>query len=450
MPISLLIIYMIIGAVLATIIYTIIGIIPGTDETSVIVPVTAVLVALNVPLLVILSFFIASVVTMNLTVSIPTALTSIPGGVMATPLIDSSLYLKEQGKTTESLRKMTMGSLLGTIIAIPTALLIVLIVYIIEKVSGINVNDYIKLYVNEIFFVGSIVLALLSKDKFISLLAIVPYGLIILIAKYLHPVGDISKVPLTPFFLSITVGPLIFNLFELIFKKNRKENTVYGNKDIEIEINKKEKLAITKILTKEETKRGFFASILATLTFFLSPVAMTLLIGDSLTQNIKEKETKAFTRVTVMNAISNSAYLGGIMISLLIFKLPISPAALGPGSIIFNAENGFFDLSFTSTLMAILIGVIVALTITVYLSLKIAPQMTKAVFKYISQESILILLIGIFILIVFLDSSFVGLLIYLPFALISGYLNKKGVNFGVQFMTLYASGYLLQIFGMLV
>ena len=177
---------------------------------------------------------------------------------------------------------------------------------------------------------------------------------------------------------------------------------------------------------------------------------MTLLIGDSLTQDIKDEEEKAFTRITVMNSISNSAYLGGIMISLLIFKLPISPAALGPGSIIFNPDNGFFELSFSSTMLAIIIGVVVALAVTVYLSLKVAPQMTKAVFKYISQESILILLIGIFILIVFLDSAFIGLAIYIPFALISGYLNKKGVNFGVQFMTLYASGYLLQMIGVLV
>lgn len=449
MTISLtIILYMILGAILATLLYTIIGIIPGTDETAVIVPVTAVLVALNVPLLVTLTFFIASIVTMNITVSIPTALTSIPGGVMATPFIDSSLYLKEQGKTTLSLRKMLMGSLIGTIVTIPISLMIVLIVHLITKYSGIDINYYIKLYVNEIFFVGAIALALLSKEKFISLLAILPYGFIILLTKYLHPIKDISKVPLTPFFLAITVGPLIYNLFELMFKKTREKNTVYGNKNIEIEINKNEKIVLKDILTKEEKIKSVIATFFSTITFFLSPVAMTLLIGDSLTQTMEDEEEKSFMRVTIMNAISNSAYLGGVIISLLIFKLPISPAALGPGSVIFDESNGFLNLTTFNSLIAIIIGVLVALSITVYLGLKVAPQLTKFVFKYISQESILILLIGIFILIVFLDSSFMGLLIYTPFALISGYLNKKGVNFGVQFMTLYASGYILKLFGM--
>ena len=103
---------MVLAAVLGTVLYILIGIIPGTDETSVLVPVTFALLALGVNHLVVLTFFIASIVALNLTDSIPTALTSIPGGVMATPLVEHSQHLKKQGLVAYSIKKMTIGSLI--------------------------------------------------------------------------------------------------------------------------------------------------------------------------------------------------------------------------------------------------------------------------------------------------------------------------------------------------
>lgn len=432
---------MVLGAVLATFLYTIIGIIPGTDETSVLVPISAVLVALGLPTMVILTFFIASVVALNVTDSIPTALTSIPGGVMSTPLIESSSYLKEKGQTTKSIKKMTMGSLVGTLVAIPVALLVYLVVYLIEKYTNIGISSNIAKYNNQIFFIGAIVLSLLSKNKLISLLTIIPFGFLVILARKIHPIGG------TPFFLSITIGPLLFNIFLLLFKPTRKKLEVVGNKDIKIEKDSKEKIGLFNILGKKEFKVSIISSIIASLTIFLSPVGMTLLIGDATTSKIEDETEKAYTKVSSMNAIANAAYLAGIMISLLALKFPISPAAMGPGAVIFDPSNNFLSLSFGNSLFAILVGVVIALTITVYLSLKYSSKMTELVFKYIPQEAVLALLIGLVVLLVFLDSGLIGLIIILIVSLISGFLNKKGVSYGVQFMAFYAAPLLAQIIG---
>ncbi|VEU80002.1 tripartite tricarboxylate transporter permease [Haploplasma axanthum] len=430
---------MILAAFLGTLLYTLIGIIPGTDETSVLVPVTALLVALGVSPIVLLTFFIASVVALNLTDSIPTALTSIPGGVMSTPLIESSQYLKTKGLTTTSIRKMTIGSLIGTLVAIPSALIVVLIVHLIKKYTGFPLEDYVSKYSGQIFFVGGILLALLSKKKLLSVLAIIPFALLIAGVKKIHPISN------TPFFLSITSGPLLASMFLLIIPKYRKKAIVYGNQDIEIEKDTHEKINIFKINDKLETKKSILASILASVTFFLSPVGMTLLIGESVTNNIEDEEKKATTKVSVMNAIANAAYLAGIIISLLAFKMPISPAAIGPGAKLFDPESNVLSLTFGNSMVAILIGVVIALTITVYLSLKYSSKMTRIVFKYISHEAVLALLLSLVFLLVYLDAGLLGILGIIVVGLISGLINKLGVTYGVQFMALYASPFILQI-----
>lgn len=106
---------------------------------------------------------------------------------------------------------------------------------------------------------------------------------------------------------------------------------------------------------------------------------MTLLIGDSMTNNIDDEIKEAKAKVTVMNAVANSAYLAGIMISLLAFKIAISPAALGPGGTMFAPGIVYYDIGFPHALIAILVGVGIALSITVYLALKYANKMTRVV-----------------------------------------------------------------------
>ena len=439
----LIILYMIIAAILGSVIYIVIGIIPGTDETSVLAPILLVLLKINLHPLVVLSFFIAAVVSLNTTDSIPTALTSIPGGVMSTPLVDASKELKEQGLTTQSLRKMTMGSLIGTITAFIFSLLFYLLFSIFAK--NIDLNAFVKQYSSLIFFVGAILLSLLTKgrkNKIISLLAIVPFGIITGILST-NKVYNFN-ISIISFFLAITIGPLIYNLFTLLIPKNYQQSVVYGNMDLEIILDHNIKGRNLNILTKQEVNTTIISSLLASSTFFLSPVGMTLLIGDLTTNQIKDKTKQAFTKVTVMNGIANASYLAGIMISLLVFKFEISPAAFGPGKPLFDQTIGILNQATNfQFIIAITIGIIVALLIVIPLTLKYAEKMTFIVFKYISHEAVLALLFSLVFLLVFLDSNIVGVLLILIVSLISGLLHKNGVSYGVLFMALYASSFIL-------
>ena len=113
-------ILMMLAAVLgAVVLYTFIGFIPGTDETSVLAPVTLAVVLAGAPPQVVLAFFVSAVVTLNLMNGIPTALVGLPGGVMSAPLMDHSVFLRNKGLASETIRKMAVGSTIGTLISIP-------------------------------------------------------------------------------------------------------------------------------------------------------------------------------------------------------------------------------------------------------------------------------------------------------------------------------------------
>ncbi|MFW6284901.1 MAG: tripartite tricarboxylate transporter TctA family protein, partial [Bacillota bacterium] len=59
-----LIIWMVGAAFTAVAVYTFIGFIPGTDETSVLLPITLAVVLAGVDPMVVLTFFIAAIVTL--------------------------------------------------------------------------------------------------------------------------------------------------------------------------------------------------------------------------------------------------------------------------------------------------------------------------------------------------------------------------------------------------
>ena len=74
------IIQMTLAALAAVFIYTFIGFIPGTDETSVLMPITLAVVLAGTPPIATVTFFIAAIVTLSLTNAIPTALVGLPVG----------------------------------------------------------------------------------------------------------------------------------------------------------------------------------------------------------------------------------------------------------------------------------------------------------------------------------------------------------------------------------
>lgn len=441
-----LIIQMIIAAILGSVAYTIIGIAPGTDETAVLAPVTLALILAGINPVVVLAFFMAAIIAKKLTDSIPVAVAGIPGGVMAAPMVEHAVILKNHGKADLSIKKMASGSVIGTIIAIPVSLLL--------ASALIPLSDVIAEYSNQIFFFGAIFLALMAKEKIVSLISIVPFALLIQGLRHLYwGVGAIpeTQTVFVSFFLGITIGPMIVSILELLVKSKRKgllrdsyKVTTIRKDQIEPGIPNP-----FKILTPREILSSAIGSIVGCLTFFMTPVGMTIFLGETLTSRIKDKVEKASAAIATMDGLTNASYISGILIPLVALGVPLSPMAMGPANALFNAppvltvENNLHHmLSGGQFILPVIIGATIALIITYPITIKFSSKICKFVFSKVSHEALLGVFFGLVVMLAYMDAGLINIAGVLLVAIVAGTLNRWGVNYGVQFMTLYAAGWL--------
>jgi hypothetical protein len=437
-----LIIWMIGAAILAVSIYTFIGFIPGTDETSVLLPITLAVVLSGADPVVVLTFFIASIVTLNLTNIMPTAIVNLPGGVMSSAMIEHSLFIKKEGKTAEVIKKMVAASALGVIISIPLSLMLAFFLTPFAEV--------IKPYASYLFIFGAIFLSLISKAKWLSLIAIIPLSLLFMSLRHLYwglGVVDRSTTVTVSFFLGITVGPLLVSLIRLLNPKTYKESVIKDKNDVTIPYkDKSQSNNPLKMLSGEERNHAGIGALLVNFLFVLSPVGLTILIGETFNKRFKDPLKKAIMSVSTMSAVVQATYLSGIIIPLLALGIPLSPVAIGPGNALFRADPvftldnnvhhmlGFFDFT-----VAVVLGAMIALIISYTLISKYAFSITRFVMRYIPHEAVLGLFIAFIVLLAYTDAGLINIFGVLLIGLVSGTLNRMGVNYGVQFMSLYAA-----------
>lgn len=444
-----LLIQMLIAALSAVVLYTFIGFIPGTDETSVLMPITLALILSGAEPMVVLTFFVAAFITLNLTNLMPTALVGLPGGVLSAPMITHAIYLKNEGKSSATVKKMAAGALIGTAISIPVSFALANLL--------IPFAEAIQPYASLLFVVGAIFLSLISKQKALSLISIVP--LAILFQSLRHLYWATGVVPegtniTTSFFLGITIGPLIISLMQLLNKESRQEMLTKHYKKIVIpaDLDKEKTLNPFKILTKKELKAASISSFISNFFFVLSPVGLILLFGETVSNRISDKEEKATTTITTMSALAQSTYISGIIIPLVALGIPLSPTSIGPGSALFNAppvytvENNLFHiLSMGEKAAAILIGAVIATGLSYVIINKYAGKISTFVLEKIPHEAILGLFISFILLLSYMDAGLINIFGVLLIGIISGTLNKMGVNYGIQFMTLYAAPFIVQV-----
>lgn len=444
------IIQMVLASFGAAVIYTIIGIAPGTDETAVLAPVTLALVLLGTSPYVVLAFFMSAIVAKKLTDSIPVAVAGIPGGVMAAPMVEHAMVLKEHGLPDVSIKKMTSGSVIGTLISIPASLLIASLI--------LPVADKISSHAGLIFFLGAVFLALMTKNKLLSLSIIVPFALLIQGLRHLYWGLEIippTQTVFVSFFLGITIGPIIFKLFGLMDKDYRNEQPSLGKKEIHL----KKSVPLKgfpnpfKILTKKEIGTASLGSVLGSITFFLSPVGMTVFLGEFLTRHIKDPVKRASRAISTMDALTNASYVSGTLVPLIAIGLPLSPMAIGPASALFNAppvftpEHNIHHILSTSEIMIVtIIGAAVAILVTYYATIKFASEISMFVFKRIPHEALIGLFTGLVVMLAYMDAGWINIFGVMIVALVSGLLHRHGVNYGVMFMVLYAAPWLLGLF----
>lgn len=443
------ILLMITAALAAVIIFTFIGFVPGTDETSVLLPITLAVVLSGVPVQIVLTFFIASIVTLNITNSMPTALVGLPGGVMSSPMIEHSIHLKNEGKSAMIIKKIAAAAVIGVIISIPVSLVLANLL--------IPLAEVIKPYAAYLFIIGAIFLSLISKNKILSLISIIPLAILFQSVRHLY--WNLNLVPsnkniTVSFFLAITAGPLLVSLFSLLNKKMLNEQIVSDYNHILIPKEDSLNLSLNpfKILTKDEIKKASIASLISNFLFVLSPVGLTILFGNSFSNRIKEPTEKATTSMTTMSSVIQSTYLSGIIIPLLALGIPLSPVAIGPGGALFNAppildntNNIHHMLTGFEFIIAVIIGAVIALILTYFLIVKYARRITSFILRRVPHESVLGLFIAFVLLLAYMDAGILNVFGVLAIGLLSGSLNKMGVNYGVQFMSLYAAPLLVEL-----
>jgi putative tricarboxylic transport membrane protein len=444
---SVLIIQMAIAALAAAAAYTVIGIAPGTDETATIAPVILVLVLSGLHPAVVLAFFISAIVASKLTDSIPVAVAGIPGGVMATPMVEHAMVLKKHGLSDVSIRKMASGSVIGTLVAVPVSLLL--------ANALIPVADVIKEYANPLFLIGAVFLALMCKNRWLALTVIIPFALLIQGLRHLYwGVGAVSEGTnvFVSFFLGITIGPVILTLLELLNKEKR--NTLERFENKKIFLNKSSDIQGLpnpfKILTKKELGISAISSLIGSITFIMSPVGMTIFLGEIFSSRTKDPVKKATLAIVSMEALANATYIAGTLIPLIALGIPLSPMALGPANALFNAppiftleHNMHHILSYSAFVWATIIGAVTAVGITYFVTIKYSKQICAFVFRKIPHEAILGLFISLVLLLAYMDAGWINIGGVLLIALVAGMLHRWGINYGVQFMVLYSAPWII-------
>ncbi len=436
---------MIIAAILGAVLYTIIGVIPGTDETAVIAPVTLGLVLIGISPAVILAFFISAIISKKLTDSIPVAVAGIPGGVMAAPMVEKAVFLKKNGLSDLSIKKMASGSVIGTIVSVPVSL------FLAKQLMPYA--DTIKAYSSHIFLFGAIFLALMSNKKVLSLISIFVLSIFIQgVRNFYWFTGLVpqKKNVFISFFLAITIGIMISSLFDLLFKKKREEMLTSEYKETVITDGNTKKVFPNpfRILDIKELLSATFASIIGSMTFFMSPIGMTSFLGEAFSSHIKDPIKKASRAISTMDALSNATYVAGTLIPLIAIGLPLSPMSLGPALPLFDAapvfttKHNMHHILEGNFVLPIIIGAVIAILITYPIAILYSEKICKFVFEKISHEALLGLFFGIVVLIAYKDAGVINIAGVLVVGLLSGYLNKKGVNYGVQFMSLYCAKFI--------
>ncbi|BAC14704.1 tripartite tricarboxylate transporter permease [Oceanobacillus iheyensis] len=435
-------------ALLGSIIFTLIGLISGSDETAVLVPATLIVVLLGAPPEGVFAFFMAAVLSKHLTHAIPTALMGVPGDTTATPMLEHADFMRRIGLPHIALRKMISGGIIGAFIALPVALLFAVFLS--------QFGEFFQENAGIIFTLAAVLIGYFSKGRWASIILIIPLALVIQGLNLISTTILETSLSIS-FFLGIAIGPMLTDILLALSRSARPMITRHEKNEYKLAPEKKSWSGYFpnpfKVLTKKQTSAVAGTSFLSSLTFALSPVGMTALMGELVGSRVKGQYKKSTTSLSTMNGVTESTYIAETIIPLVAFGIPLSPVAIGPAQALFNAPPVFTTepVNNLHTMMEPfeflifgLIGIIIAAIIAYPFSMNFARKATVLVLKYINQEAIIGMFIGIVALLAFYEGGIVGITVTFAMAMVGGILNRfLGVGVGVQFMVFYGSSWIV-------
>lgn len=429
-------------------IFTIIGIIPGTDETATIAPLTLILVFLGVEPVALFAWMISVMVAIQIAHTIPTSMAALPGSTTAVPMVHYTALAKSLGIPHISMRKLAAGSVIGSIIGVPVS---ILFAYILAPVG-----DLITPYIGLVFTLGAVFIAYMSNAKWGAIIALIPYSFLIQGLQRIA-VESVGTTLFISIFMGITIGPMISELFNVLIPKLRDNQKRSDKKNVWLAPEPTKKVPWFpnpfKIVTKKQRRATIITSIVSSAAFLFSPVGLIVMLGEFVAGRTKELYDKLTSTLAVQDAVSNASYLGGVIIPLLAFGIPLSPVALGPAAPLFNAPP-VFTIEPVNNLHNLLdpwhylvfgmLGVLGGILFSYPIAIRKGRSWTEMMFRKISHEALIGTFLGLIFMLAFYEAGLVGIIITLCIGLFSGILhNMFDIHTGVQFMGYYASGWIV-------
>lgn len=311
-----------------------------------------------------------------------------------------------------------------------------------------------------IFTVASVIIAYTSKGRWASVFVLLPFAFFLQgLIKMAVAAGRGVSISI---FLGIAIGPMFADLVTLLSPLSR--HLLLRDSPRTFWLAPELKMWSgyfpnpLKILSNKQKAYVVSAAAVSSLTFTFSPVGMTVMAGEIISSRIKSMYERLTTSLAVMNGVTESTYIAETIIPLVAFGIPLSPMALGPASPLFNAPPVFTSqpvhnlhnlLVPSQFLLYGFVGVIVASLIAYPFAMNYARRASVWVLRAVSQEAIISMFTGLIIVLSYYEAGFVGVAISVTLGMFGGILNRFfGVHTGVQYMTFYASSWLmLTIFG---
>lgn len=437
--------------IFSAVFYMFLGFLPGTDETATMAPIAMVLLISGMDPVLVFAWFIGAIVAFKTSDSIPVALMGIPGGVMAVPQVPDAIVAKKNGLADVILRKGIVSSVIGTYVAIAVAFSLSYFLMPFTDwlgaenlIAGVGVPRWFW-----ILFAGLVIIAISSKNRILSFLIVPSFALLVegLRGVYGKPVS-------ISFFLGITIGPMMLELFSSFMKEYRKSIEREGKLEVKLHPLGRISLNPFKHITKEETAyTTIFGALSTFLATVISPVGLTILFGDLLKTTKRDEVEASVLAYTVRDGIKNAAYIGGIVIPMVVIGAATGPMSAGPaGPFFLDLGNNISASSYLVANYSLGYLALIALTaattsfLIVYpVLLRYSRKIALFLFRHVSAEALYALFIAIVLLLAYDDAGIAGIFGVLLVSVISGALVKAGVSLGLLFMILVAAPIITQI-----
>jgi hypothetical protein len=441
------------AALTGGIIFSGIGLISGTDETATIAPLTLLVILLGFPPVAVFAWFIAAAVSKHMTHAIPTALMGVPGDTMAVPMLQDASILRRLGVPHIALRKMISGGIIAAFVALPISVgFATLLAPFAEAV---------KSWAPIIFTIAAVIIAYTSGGKWASVFTLIPFAFLIQGLNKMA-IAALGKGVFISIFLGIAIGPMFADLVTLLSPISRHLLTRSQPREFWLAPELKSWKGYfpnpLAILSGEQKMYTAAAATVSALTFTFSPVGMTVMVGEIISSRVKGLYQRLTTSLAAMNGVTEATYIAETIIPLMAFGIPLSPMALGPAAPLFNAPPVFTSQPIHNLhnlmvpyqyLLYGFIGIIVASLVAYPFSMNYARKASVWVLQTVSQEAIISMFTGLIIVLSYYEAGIVGIGISITIAILGGILNRFfGIHTGVQYMTYYASSYIvLTLFG---